>query len=1310
MGITKKSKQIIYLAATLLFIAAAAFALRGPHVSNALKKIILPELENISGKKVVAQKIQINLFPLFVEAKNIKVFDTDGERLLSAGRAKCYVKISGLLNRELLFQRIVVVKPEIWADKKKVDGIVQHVDEYLGKQSDKPLKVRVEIVEIRNGEFVFHNLPQHAMFSGRGLNATALLSNTPKLKIDIDDLAAYFQKLPPFKGGIKTIVFLKKDGIDIKNLTVKSHGSEINASGFFTPEKTSGFLNTKAELLVETFKKTFGLKQRGEGRVYAKGHVKFENGKPTFNLRLKGNFYLQSLMEFMDVKERLEGMVDFDGWMVGSLSDIKAKAAAKLSKGNLYGVDIEKLECDLLYRNNMLIFKNGKGVIYNGSAEAEALLKMPDIDYYTLKVKFKNVDGPSLFRLAGLDFGLSPGNTKGELYTAGSEFDPSGWFDYESAATGADFPGRIKRLKGNYKVSGDLLRLSAIDIRTNKSAIALDGSIILSKELLDLKGRILTYDISDFTLPHFGRLKGEADFTGIVKGSFDDPVISGALNVISPSIENYKMEKAFAEISYRKNLLNITELYVTAKDERHSARGSVKFPDAKKIFDFNRPEYNLTASFKNADMEKIAELIYKKTQLQGRLNSEIKITGKHPETVLSGVASANSMMIYSCAADSAYADFSYNFKDFTLNNATIKRNGSIVAAKALLSDKGISSFSVSSKNLHLKDICLPKMPPDSVLDLEASGSGTFENPSINLKAHMSGGTYKGRRLGNGVITGYVKNKNISLAADLFNEKIKIKAAGRLDENLPWSAKIEFLPGKYDFLFAGLLKDVPEDLLVNFEGHADFSGDKKNINADVLIKQINITLFGNSFSNSSDISVRVKDKNVYLSGLTLHSGSSSFSLAGNIALYEKYNLLLDGSSNLAPLKSLSKRINLLKGDAEFTINITGKWDSPQINGSLSISDGSFGLKDFHQRITLINGHVYFEDNQIHIQRLAGKFGGGNMQVSGFINLDAFKIKNFKIDARMNNITALLSKDFNVNLEGDVTYKGTLDSQNITGEVKINRARYRERVEWKSWLLKVKSADKPKTEPNRIEKASLNIKLLDSDNIFVDNNIARAQLKADIVLRGTVANPVLFGRVEAKSGKMFFRNNEFQIIRASADFADPNKINPLMEIVAQTTVKGYNIKLSLEGHIEQFNMSLVSDPPLNETDILALLTVGQVGRELKGLEGSITASEATAFITGKAQDVLEERMKTITGLDRVQVDPYVSKTTGTIGPRVTVSKKLIGDKLFVTYSSAVGSTEEQIINLEYNLGKNVSLVGARDEKGSLGGDIKFRFEFK
>jgi translocation and assembly module TamB len=146
------------------------------------------------------------------------------------------------------------------------------------------------------------------------------------------------------------------------------------------------------------------------------------------------------------------------------------------------------------------------------------------------------------------------------------------------------------------------------------------------------------------------------------------------------------------------------------------------------------------------------------------------------------------------------------------------------------------------------------------------------------------------------------------------------------------------------------------------------------------------------------------------------------------------------------------------------------------------------------------------------------------------------------------------------------------------------------------------------------------------------------------------------------------------------------------------------------MDHFNLSLSSDPHLEEVDILALLTVGQVGKQLKGLEGGIGAGEATSFLTGKVQDVLEERLRNITGLDRFQVDPSVSKTTGTVGPRVTVSKRLIGDKLFVTYTTLVGSTEEQVLKLEYLLDKNISLIGIRDEKASIGGDVKFRFEFK
>ena len=206
--------------------------------------------------------------------------------------------------------------------------------------------------------------------------------------------------------------------------------------------------------------------------------------------------------------------------------------------------------------------------------------------------------------------------------------------------------------------------------------------------------------------------------------------------------------------------------------------------------------------------------------------------------------------------------------------------------------------------------------------------------------------------------------------------------------------------------------------------------------------------------------------------------------------------------------------------------------------------------------------------------------------------------------------------------------------------------------------------------------------------------------------------MFGRLESKEGVFHFRNNEFKIIHASADFTDPNRLNPVFDLMAETSIKGYTVKLNLEGQIEHFDLNLSSNPPLEDTDILSLLTIGYIEKESKGLKGGIGTGAATSFLAGTLQEVFDERLKTVTGIDRIQVGSHLSKTTGSVEPQVTVSKRLLGDKVFVTYSNVFGATTtgEQILKIEYFLDRKISLIGVSDERGSVGGDIKFRFEFK
>jgi hypothetical protein len=1312
----KKIRKFLYLLTFAVIIGLVTFISRGPYISNELKRIILPELAAVFGQKVIAQKIYINLFPLFIEAKGLKVFDEAGNRILISKRVKGYIDLSGLLSRNLYIQRLVIKEPDISTNREQLEKIINSVKTYLEKERSTTFKVKIKVIEVVNGIISLRGDLKDVL-DIKGLAGEIILQKDPRLKISIKKFDIRKEGLPEFTGNIDTSLVFKKDAIEVKSLEVGSYGSKFKGKGFYSGGKD--ILKTEIALIVDSVKRTFNLRQRGEGRISAKGEIRFEKLqrlKDIFvDLKLNGNFYLQTLMELLKVKEKVEGRVDFQGEITGYLSNISGKAKARLRNGNLFSVAIDSLSCDVFYQDGVMKFKNGAALLYNGKAIAESSLKLSATEFFTLNIKFNSIASGAALKLIGWEPEIPAGKVDGTLSTSGSKFNPDGWFVYkpikdQKAKNSDNVLCRIKDIKGNYSLQGNILSLSNMQISTPSSNLNVNGTVDIAEKTLSLYSSLATNEVSDLTLPYYKGVKGRGDFSGEITGSFDNPRIYGRANMSKLSIEGYLVEDITSSFSYEKSILDIHKLVFASPGEEHTIHGKIFFPEARKLFDLSVPVYDLNASLKDADFGQAMQIFYKDILAKGRLNADIKIWGKDKDFNFSGNAFIEKASISKIPFDSASIAFSYANKELSLKKVTVMKGKSILTAEGkLLPDKRFS-YRASSQKLLIKDIGLDCMPHDAVLSLQSEGHGAFENPVITLNARVTGGTFKGRAMGASTIDVEIKNRDILLNAALFNEKMILRGNGHLDDKLPWSAELNIQPGRYDFIISSILKDVPEDLQLNLEGRVEMKGDRKNITASATINHLILSLFGQTFSNDSNINILVNNRKLSFAAFKIKSGTTSFRFQGKTEIGKEYDILLDGSSSLSPLKSLSKKIGYLKGDADFVFSISGKWEKPKINGGMNISNASLGLKDYPYYASSINGYLYIDEDRIVLQKLSGEIGGGDINMSGLLYLKAFRIKRFYLEANLANITILISKDFSINFDGSFLYKGTLDAQNITGDIKINRARYKKTVEWRSWLLAAKAKEKPRAEVSMFERAELNIKVSGSNNISIDNNIARAPVRVDLILKGSISSPVLFGRLESTEGYAYFRNNEFRIIFASADFADPQRIKPVINLTAETIVKGYNIRLNLEGQIDHFNLSLSSDPHLEETDILALLTVGQVGKQLKGLEGGIGAGAATSFLTGKAQDVLEERLRTLTGLDRFQVEPYVSKTTGTIGPRVSVSKRLVGNKLFVTYTTLLGSTEEQILRLEYILDKNVSLIGLRDEKGSVGGDIKFRFEFK
>lgn len=1329
----KGKRRFLYIFIMITIIGLTILISRTPQISDALKDVITSELEDMTGKKVAIRNIYLNMFPLFIEAKDLRIYHEGDRSVLTTGRVKGYLGLSGLLDRRLSLKRIVIHEPVLSADKGQLEEIIKNVKSYLEKDTKAAIKVKVKVVEIIKGSVDLKDDDLNGMMAMKGIEGEIIIGESNRLKASVKELGVEKKGWPKIKCDINTALIMKNERIEIKRLEIGSFGSRFTGGGFYSEGK--GILTTDIALIVDSVKRIFNLGQRGDGKISVKGEVRLDKTQQSavtgqrlkdifLNLKLNGEFYIQTLMELLNVEEKIEGLIDFKGELTGHLSDISGNAKTRLRNGNLYGVDIDSLICRVIYKNGVMRFEDGHAALYNGAATANASINLPVVDYLTLNVKFNSADSKSVLKLIGWEPEIPAGKVDGELSTTGSHFNPDGWFVYRSLSSGqrAGIKGyqppadnvlnRIKEIKGNYSLRGHIITLSNLKLNTLLSDITVNGTVDTEKKTLGFKSRLVSENVSDLALPYYREIKGRSEFTGEISGTFDDPKISGRTTLTNPVIEGYRSDSMVADFSYQKKLLELREAVLRSSGEEHIVKGRISFPEAKELFELSMPVYNLNAAVRNAEFGKAVQIFYRDFRAVGRMNADIKIGSKEREVHISGKALIDKASAYGIPFDSASGVFTYADKEFSLKQVGITKGKSVLTGEGKISPDARFSYKALSDKLFMNDFGFAYMPDDSVVSFRSEGQGTFENPDITMDAKVAGGKFKGKEIGSGSITAAIRNRNISVNASLSNEKIKLKGTGQLDAKLPWSAEVNILPGRYDFLISSVLKDVPEDLQLNLDGRIDMKGDRNNITATANIKHLTLLLFGQTLSNDSNMQFSVHNRKLTLSAFAVKSGTASFRLQGGLEIGKEYDLVLNGSSSLSPLKGLTKKIGYLKGDTDFVFSVGGKWDKPEINGGMNLTDASFGLRDYPAYLSSVNGYLYIDDDKIVLHRLSGKIGGGDVNITGIVYLKAFSFKRFYLEAKLDNIPATLAKDFTVNFNGNLLYKGTLDAQSITGDIKINRAFYKQMVEWRSWLLTPMAKEKLQAEASAFEKAELNVRISGSENISIDNNVARApvSISGDMIVKGTISKPVLFGRIESKDGYVYFRNNEFRIIFASVDFADPNRIKPVVNLTAETNVKGYDIRLSLEGMMDHFNLALSSEPHLEEMDILSLLTVGQVGKELKGVAGGIGAGEATSFITGKVQDVVEERLRTITGVDRFQVESSYSAATGTVSPKVTVSKRLIGDKLFVTYSNVLSAEVEQVLKVEYLLDKNISLVGIRDEIGSVGGDIKFRFEFK
>ena len=213
---------------------------------------------------------------------------------------------------------------------------------------------------------------------------------------------------------------------------------------------------------------------------------------------------------------------------------------------------------------------------------------------------------------------------------------------------------------------------------------------------------------------------------------------------------------------------------------------------------------------------------------------------------------------------------------------------------------------------------------------------------------------------------------------------------------------------------------------------------------------------------------------------------------------------------------------------------------------------------------------------------------------------------------------------------------------------------------------------------------------------------AELEADanLRIRGSWEHPILLGHIHVLSGDLMFHGSRYQVARGDLNFANPFQLNPEINFEATTTIQQYEITLNFSGPANKVSLSYRSDPPLPSNDIITLLALGQTSTEAEVRSGGTgtgsggVGTGASALLSEAISSQVGGRLEKLFGITRFRVDPGLAEVASTGSEQNAAARVTV---------------EQQIIQVEYNVNRNVSIVALRDQNGTFGVDVKIKKRF-
>ncbi|MBI3262962.1 MAG: translocation/assembly module TamB, partial [Acidobacteria bacterium] len=206
-------------------------------------------------------------------------------------------------------------------------------------------------------------------------------------------------------------------------------------------------------------------------------------------------------------------------------------------------------------------------------------------------------------------------------------------------------------------------------------------------------------------------------------------------------------------------------------------------------------------------------------------------------------------------------------------------------------------------------------------------------------------------------------------------------------------------------------------------------------------------------------------------------------------------------------------------------------------------------------------------------------------------------------------------------------------------------------------------------------------LESEGSLVGLGEIAAMVGGDVTIRKAAGEgPRLRGSINTVRGTYSFQGRRFELLRGGViRFVGLEEIDPILNITAQREISGVVAQVHIGGTLRSPELTLSSQPPLDQTDILSLIAFNQPVNELGAGQAVSLAEQAAGLATGFAAARLTRELSRALELDILDIQPPASFDGGpsvTVGQRMTPSTFLKVTQRFGPASSTEVGIEQQL----------------------------------